>query len=259
MNWHNIDTQKVFELTGSSPQGLSLHSVEAKQIEHGKNQLLVKKKKSAWLMFFNQFKDFMIIVLIAAAIISGLMGDVTDTIIILIIILLNSILGFVQEYRAEKALEALKKLVALNATVIREEKVTTIPSEELVPGDLVILESGNIAPADIRLYEAHSVRADESSLTGESVSVDKVSDTLHDQDLSLGDRFNMLYKGTLITSGRATGIVVETGMNTEIGQIASLLEQNETATPLQIRMTDFGKKFRISFCLFALYFLVWVC
>lgn len=242
MNWHNINTEEIFEMTGSSPQGLSLLSVEQKQLENGLNQLREKKKKPAWRMFLSQFTDFMILVLMAAAIISGIIGDVTDTIIILIIVLLNAILGFVQEYRAEKALEALKKMAALNATVLRENKITAIAAEELVPGDVVLLEAGNIVPADIRLFETHNVKSDESSLTGESVSVDKVSGTLPEKDLPLGDRFNMAYKATLITAGRATGIVVATGMNTEIGQIARLLEQKESQTPLQLRMANFGKK-----------------
>lgn len=242
MDWHRIDIKKIFEITGSSEQGLTSESVLHKQTESGKNKLDDVRKKPAWMMFLNQFRDFMILVLIAAAIVSGIIGDLTDTIIILVIVILNAILGFVQEYRAEKALEALKKMAALNASVIRDGKVQSIDAEEIVPGDVVILETGNIVPADIRIFEAFSLKADESSLTGESVSVNKNPETLDETDVSLGDRFNMLYKTTLITAGRAKGIVISTGMNTEIGKIAKMLDIDESATPLQIRMNDFGKK-----------------
>lgn len=242
MDWHCIDIKKTFELTGSSGQGLTTESVLQKQTEYGKNKLDEVKKKPAWLMFVNQFRDFMIIVLITAAIVSGVIGDLTDTVIILVIVILNAILGFVQEYRAEKALEALKKMAALNASVIRDGKIQSVDAEELVPGDVVILETGNIVPADIRLIETYNLKTDESSLTGESDSISKVSETLYEKEVSLGDRFNMIYKTTLVTAGRAKGIVIATGMNTEIGNIAKMLDVDESATPLQIRMNDFGKK-----------------
>lgn len=242
MDWHSIDIKKIFETTGSSENGLSNESILKKQAEFGKNKLDDVKKKPAWLMFLNQFRDFMIIVLIAAAVVSGIIGDLTDTIIILVIVILNAILGFVQEYRAEKSLEALKKMAALNANVIRDGKIQSVDAEELVPGDIIVLETGNIVPADIRLFETFNLKADESSLTGESLSADKNSDTLNESEVSLGDRFNMLYKTTLITGGRARGVVVSTGMNTEIGKIAKMLDIGESATPLQIRMNDFGKK-----------------
>ncbi|MBC7828950.1 MAG: cation-translocating P-type ATPase [Chitinophagaceae bacterium] len=242
MNFHQLNIEKVFELTGSSPAGLTAETAKSKLEEFGPNILEGKKKKPLWLFFINQFKDFMILVLIGAAVISGVVGELTDTIIILVIVLLNAIVGFVQEYRAEKAIEALKKMAALNAQVVRDGSSFTIESENLVPGDLVLLEAGNVAPADIRLIEAHSLRIDESALTGESVPADKTDQPLAEEDLSLGDRFNMVYKSTLITNGRAKGIVVATGMKTEIGKIAQMLQQNETVTPLQKRMGDFGKK-----------------
>ena len=242
MNWYSIDINKIFELTGSSQSGLTGDAVSRKLSEYGRNKLEDAKRKPAWLMFMNQFSDFMILVLIAAAVVSGIIGDLTDTAIILVIVILNAILGFVQEYRAEKALDALKQMSALNANVIREGKIRNIAADELVPGDIVRLEAGNIVPADIRLFEAHGLKADESSLTGESVPSEKISGTLPDRETTPGDRFNMVFKSTLMTSGRGTGIVTATGMNTEIGKIARLLEKAETATPLQIRMTDFGKK-----------------
>ncbi|MCB0726620.1 MAG: calcium-translocating P-type ATPase, PMCA-type [Ignavibacteriae bacterium] len=256
MDWHKKDINKIFEMTGTSEQGLSAESVIQKQSEFGKNRLDDVRKKSVWLMFLNQFRDFMIIVLIAAAVVSGIIGDLTDTIIILVIVILNAILGFVQEYRAEKALEALKKMAALNASVIRDGKVQSVDAEELVPGDVIVLETGNIVPADIRLIETFSLKADESSLTGESVSVNKNSDVINEAEVSLGDRFNMLYKTTLITAGRAKGVVVSTGMNTEIGKIAKMLDVEESATPLQIRMNDFGKK--LSYLIFLICILLFV-
>jgi Ca2+-transporting ATPase len=242
MNYHQLSKEKVFELTGSSPEGLSTEFIRSKLEELGPNALEGKKKKPLWLLFLNQFKDFMILVLIVAAIISGVVGELADTMIILVIVLLNAIVGFVQEFRAEKAIEALKQMAALHAHVIRNGTPVTIEAEDLVPGDLVLLEAGNVVPADTRLIEAHSLRIDESALTGESVPADKTDQPLPEGELSLGDRFNIAYKSTLITNGRAKGIVVETGMRTEIGKIAQMLQQDKTVTPLQKRMGDFGKK-----------------
>ena len=169
----------------------------------------------------------MILILIAAAIVSGFMGDIADTIIILVIILLNALLGFSQEYKAEKSMEALKKMSITTAQVIREGQPETIPSEQLVPGDVIHLEAGNIVPADIRLVEIHSLSIDESSLTGESNAVHKKVKTIDNKDIALGDQLNMAFKGTLITSGRAVGLVVATGMKTELGKIAGLLQKKK--------------------------------
>ena len=250
MNYHQLTNEKIFELTGSTSSGLTSESAKSKLEEFGPNILEGKKKKPIWLFFLTQFKDFMILVLIVAAIISGIVGELTDTIIILVIVILNAIVGFVQEYRAEKAIEALKKMASLHAQVVRDGTPGTIESEDLVPGDLVLLEAGNVAPADIRLIETHSLRIDESALTGESVPADKTDQPLQEADLSLGDRFNMAYKSTLITNGRARGIVIATGMKTEIGKIAQMLQQDETITPLQKRMGDFGKK--LSYLIFII-------
>lgn len=242
MNWHTLDIEKVMEQTGSSSEGLTTESAARKLAEYGPNELQEKKKKPAWMLFLAQFKDFMILVLVAAAVVSGIVGDVTDTIIILVIVLLNAIVGFVQEYRAEKAMEALKKIAALQAQVIRNGKTTTIASSELAPGDLVLLEAGNAVPADIRLTETHSLTINESALTGESVPAEKSEKTLTEEDIPTGDRLNMAYKSTLVTNGRGKGIVIATGMKTEIGLIAGMLQQDEAATPLQKRMADFGRK-----------------
>jgi Ca2+-transporting ATPase len=242
MNWHTLATSEVLKKTGSSQDGLTPEAAQKKLHEFGPNKLAEKRKKPAWLLFVNQFTDFMILVLIAAAIISGIAGDIVDTIIILVIVLLNAIIGFVQEYRAEKAMEALKKMATPQSTVLRNGHVASIVSTDLVPGDIVLLEAGNTVPADIRLLEVHGLKVMEASLTGESVPVDKMSSQLTETNLPLGDRVNMAYKSTLVTNGRGRGVVIGTGMQTEIGHIAKLLQDEKTATPLQQRMTDFGKK-----------------
>lgn len=242
MNWHNLDLGDIFEKTGSSEQGLTQNAVRENLLKYGQNKLAEKKKKPVWLLFVNQFTDFMILVLIAAAIISGIAGDSVDMIIILVIVLLNAIIGFVQEFRAEKAMEALKKMATPQSTVLRNGEVTTVISTDLVPGDIVLLEAGNTVPADMRLFDIYSLKIMEASLTGESVAVDKTAATLSEENLPLGDRVNMAYKSTLVTNGRGRGVVIGTGMHTEIGHIAKLLQEEKTATPLQQRMADFGKK-----------------
>ena len=242
MNWHYLPTNEVLTVTGSSLNGLRSEDASLKLAEYGLNELQEKKKKPAWLLFLHQFKDFMILVLMAAAVIAGIAGDITDTMIILVIVLLNAIVGFVQEYRAEKAMDALKKIAALQAQVLRDGKPVLIPSSEIVPGDLVLLEAGNVVPADLRLIETFSLKIDESALTGESVPAEKNERRLEEVDLAIGDKLNMAFKSTLVTNGRAKGIVVATGMQTEIGLIARMLQQDEAATPLQKRMADFGRK-----------------
>jgi len=242
MKWHSTDIEAVMRNLNTSPRGLSSAEAGQRLAEYGHNVLEEKKKQSPLVLFLAQFKDFMILVLMAAAVVSGMAGDSADTIIILVIVLLNAIVGFVQEYRAEKAMEALKKMATPQTTVLRQGQPLMISSTELVPGDVVLLEAGNTVPADLRLVEANALRAVESSLTGESVPVDKRKDTLPEADLPIGDRFNMAYKSTQITNGRGRGIVVGTGMHTEIGAIARMLQEKEGSTPLQLRMADFGKK-----------------
>lgn len=221
--------------------GLLQSEAEKRLEKYGPNALLEKKKKPAWLLFLAQFKDFMILILAAAAVISGIVGDLTDTIIILVIIVLNAVLGFVQEYRAEKAMDSLKKFTETQTKVFRDGQLTTLPSKDLVPGDIVALEAGNMVPADLRLIDTFSLKVDESSLTGESVPIDKQNGVLEGENLNPGDQLNMAFKGTLVTNGRATGLVVATGMSTEIGKIASLLQEKTPMTPLQQRMQRFGK------------------
>jgi len=239
--YFNLNVDDVFNAFKSSKNGLSPIEASNRLTQFGLNVLVTKKNKPAWVYFFDQFKDFMILVLIAAAIISGIMGDLTDTIIILVIILLNALLGFNQEYRAEKSMEALKQMNVTMAQVLRDGQSVMIPSEQLVPGDIIHLESGNIVPADVRLIEINTISIDESSLTGESNAVHKRIATITNREISLGDQLNMAFKGTLVTGGRAKGLVVATGMNTEIGKIAKLLQEEKMLTPLQIRMGKFGK------------------
>ena len=243
VNWHQIDPTEVLEKLQSSDMGLVSEEARRRFEHYGPNELIEKKHKSLWMMFLDQFKDFMILVLIAAAVVAGLIGDPVDTIAIAVIVLLNAVLGFVQEYRAEKAMAALKKMAAPSATVIRDGRPESITAERLVPGDLVILEAGNVVPADIRLTESVQLRIDEAALTGESAPVEKDTAALRETDLSIGDRKNMAYKGTLVTYGRGRGLVAATGMRTELGRIAALLQdQYEGRTPLQKRLTSFGQK-----------------
>ena len=194
-------------------------------------------------MLLDQFTDFMILVLLVAAVISGAIGDVKDTLAIVVIVVLNAVIGFVQEFRAERAMAALKQMAAGNARVVRGDEVLTVPATELVPGDLVLLEAGNVVPADLRLIEVAQLRMDEALLTGESVTVEKICAALPSADLPLGDRRNIAHKGATATSGRARGIVVATGMATELGRIAALLDTGvEPRTPLQKRLAVFGRR-----------------
>jgi Ca2+-transporting ATPase len=245
MNWHLLPLTEIAQLLNSSSKGLDSITASELLLEYGKNQIEDQKKKTPFQMFLQQFTDFMILVLIAAAIISGLLGDLIDTVIILAIIILNAVVGFIQEYRAEKAMEALQNMVASTARVLREEIPIEIPASDLVPGDVVLLEAGNSIPADIRFFETYQVKVDESTLTGESHNVDKTVDKLTDGDYGLGDRTNMGFKGTYITNGRALAYVVATGMNTELGHIAKMIQKDEIATPLQKRLIAFGKRLSI--------------
>jgi len=243
IDWHRLNPDEVLEKLQSSAKGLSSEEAQQRLERYGPNELIEKRRKPLWMMFLDQFKDFMILVLIAAAVVAGVIGEPADTIAIAVIVLLNAVLGFVQEYRAEKAMAALKKLSAPSATVIRSGQTESIPAERLVPGDMVIMEAGNVVPADIRLTEAIQLRIEEAALTGESVPAEKDIAALGETDLALGDRKNMAYKGTLVTYGRGRGLVANTGMRTELGRIAALLQdQDEGRTPLQKRLAAFGQK-----------------
>jgi P-type Ca2+ transporter type 2C len=243
--WYNYSTEQAFNKLQSSYEGLPDAEAEHRFHQHGPNELVEKKKKSRLSIFLNQFKDVMILILMSAAIISGVVGDLKDAIVIAIIILINAIVGFIQEYRAEKAMDALKKMSASEAKVKRNGQLLHLPVRQLVPGDLVLLEAGDIVPADLRLLETHALKVEEASLTGESYPVEKNNHAIDEGAVPLGDRFNMVYKSTLVTYGRGEGLVVATGMQTEIGSIAKMLQGAESMTPLQKRLREFSKKLSV--------------
>ena len=246
--WFNKTVEEVEKELGTNKEnGLSSKKVEENRAKYGLNELKEKKKESLLQKFIDQFKDFSIIVLIIAAIVSGVVGVMqgegfTDTVIILIVVLLNAVIGVAQESKAEKSLEALKKLSAHAAKVIRDGKETAIPAMELVPGDLVIIETGDYISADLRVIEAVNLKSQEASLTGESVPVEKRTDAIQATEVGVGDRKNMLFSSSLITYGRGKAIVVKTGMNTEVGKIADMINQTEDQeTPLQKKLNSLGK------------------
>ncbi len=247
MIWHQQEVKAVLAELDVPIDGLRSEEAGNRLAQFGRNELVEKGKRSLTAMILDQFRDFMILILIAAAVVSGFLGEVADTIAILFIVLLNAVIGVVQEYRAEKAMEALKEMAAPAARVLRDGKVTSIAGSEIVPGDLVLLEAGGIVPADMRLIEAAVLKIEEAALTGESVPVEKHTRVLHEAMLPLGDRSNMAFKGTVVTYGRGTGVVVATGMGTELGKIASMLqEEEEVKTPLQRRLAVFGKKIAVA-------------
>ncbi|HDH04106.1 MAG TPA: cation-translocating P-type ATPase [Nitrospirae bacterium] len=247
MNWYQKDIKENFELLKSSDRGLSSEEAAERLLEYGPNELKEVKKKTLFMMFLDQFKDFMIMVLMAAAVVSGIIGELVDTIAIVVIVILNAIIGFVQEYRAEKAMKALKQMAAPTALALRDNNIISVHASELVPGDIVMLEAGRIAPADIRLIESAQLKIEEAALTGESVPVEKTVETFSGEPIPLGDRKNMAYKGTVVSYGRGTGMVVATGMETELGKIATLLqEEEEVKTPLQKRLAKFGQRLGIA-------------
>ena len=235
------------ELNTSLDNGLSDNEAKKRLASDGPNSLASKKKRSMFMRFIDQFKDFMIIVLIVAAILSGVVANEwTDAAIIMIVVLLNAILGVIQEARSEAAIDALKEMSTPNAHVRRGGAILEIPSTDIVPGDIVLLEAGDVVPADMRLAKTASLKVEESALTGESVPVEKDSDVLKADDVALGDRVNMAYANTNVTYGRAEGIVVGTGMNTEVGKIATMLNNaDETATPLKENLNQLGKTLTI--------------
>ncbi len=252
-NWFQKDVEEVEkELQTNLEKGLTTEEVAKRREKYGLNELKSKKKKSLFQKFLDQFKDFSIIVLIIAAIVSGVVGvaegeGITDTIIILIVVVVNAIIGVTQESKAEKSLEALQKLTDHASKVIRNGEVTVVPAKELVPGDIVVLDTGDYIPADLRIIEAVNLKSQESSLTGESVPVEKMTEKIEDEETSLGDRLNMLFSSSLVTYGRGKGIVVETGMTTEVGKIAGMINQaDEQTTPLQDKLNKLGKTLGIA-------------
>ena len=245
MNWHLLSIEDTIKATGSNAAGLNDAEAKQKLAGHGKNELKAKKKISPVLILFRQFIDVMILVLILAAVISWFIGELSDTIVILVIIVLNAIIGFIQEYRAEKAMDALQKMATQVSHVLRDGKPVELPSAEIVPGDIILLEAGNNVPADTRLIEINALKINEASLTGESNAIDKQADPLTEENPPLGDRLNMAFKGTQITSGKGKGVVVATGMQTELGKIAGMLNKAESKTPLQKRLAQFSAKLTV--------------
>jgi Ca2+-transporting ATPase len=242
--WHSLPIEDALRaLDSEAESGLSTTEAAARLAGHGPNALPETAGRGTARMVLDQFSDFMILVLIAAAIVAGLVGEPADTIAILVIVLLNATIGIAQEWRAERAMAALRRMASPLARVRRGGITRELPAADVVPGDIVLLEAGNVVPADLRLIEAAQLRAAEAALTGESQPVDKGVEALSDASLPLGDRTNMVWKGTLVANGRATGVVVATGSATELGRIARLLASaEEVKTPLQKRLARFGTR-----------------
>ena len=242
-SWHTMGGSEVAnELDVSREKGLSDLEANLRLENYGNNELMEAPPTSIWLMIYEQFANFVVILLLVAAVISAVLGDWVEAAAIMIIVLLNAVLGVVQEQRAEEALAALKKMASPDANVLRDGRRKSIPAREVVPGDIVFLEAGNFIPADVRLLETVNLRVDEAALTGESVPVTKNAHLDIEEDASLGDRKTMAFTGTLVTYGRGVGVVVNTGMTSEIGQIAKMLQSvEEEDTPLQKRLDSFGQ------------------
>ncbi|MFZ5842936.1 MAG: cation-translocating P-type ATPase [Pseudomonadota bacterium] len=244
--WHRFTAEACAQHLQSSLAGLSSAEAAARLQQYGPNQLQEAPARPWWRLLLSQLSDFMILVLLSAALAAGWIGEWLDAIAIIAIVLLNAIIGVVQEYRAERAVRSLRQLVAVQAKVYRDGRLQTLASARLVPGDRVLLESGDAVPADLRLWQAAHLRIDESTLTGESVPVDKTTEALerdNGSEIALADRHNLAFKGSWVVNGRATGIVVATGMATELGQVASLLQsQLSLTTPLQRRLAGFGRR-----------------
>ncbi|MFC2037411.1 HAD-IC family P-type ATPase, partial [Chloroflexota bacterium] len=252
--WHAMSTsQAATVLKSDLEQGLTAGQVQERQARFGHNELQEAPGRTFWQLLLEQLNQFLVLILIVAAIVSALVGwseynrtgDTTefiDAVAIMAIVILNAILGVVQEGRAEEALAALKQMAAPNAHVLRGGHVLTIPSRDLVPGDVVLLETGNYIPADVRLIESVNLRIDEASLTGESVPVGKDAQEVLPGEATLGDRHNLAFMSTVVTYGRGQGLVVSTGMKTEIGQIAEMIQSyEEEQTPLQVKLDQLGR------------------
>ena len=241
--WYQLNIDDAAkELGTSAAGGLSAAEADLRQKRYGPNELVDRGQKSPWAILWEQMTALMVVILIVAAVASALLGDWKDAIAILTIVVLNAILGFSQEYRAEKAMAALKRMSTPVVRVRRDGQIREISSRDLVPGDVVLLEAGNVVPADLRLVESANLRVQEAALTGESEPVEKVTEALEAKDVTIGDRRNMAFMGTIITYGRGAGIVAETGMNTELGAIAAMIQTVESdPTPLQKRMDHLGR------------------
>ena len=263
--WHTMSADEVRRrLKTNLRTGLSDDEIISKLNQYGKNKLDEKKKENLLIRFIKQFNDFMIIILIIAAIIStGISiiennNDFIDSIIILAIVVFNAVLGLIQESKAEKALDALKKMSAPTAKVRRNGKIETVNGEEVLPGDIIILEAGNFVPADCRLITAFNLKIEESALTGETIPSLKDASVMLKQDIQIGDMCNMAFATTIVTNGHAEAIVTDIGMNTKVGQIAHMIISDEAPeTPLQKKLGEVGKILGISaLCICAVIFLI---
>lgn len=246
--WHTEDKSAILnQMNSSAGKGLSTAEADSRLEEHGLNELHEQKSRSAWKMLLDQFTETMVLILIVAAVISGFLGKETETIAIAAIVVLFALLGFIQEYRAEKAIAALKQMSVPLVQVKRDGVIKEISARHLVPGDIILLEAGNIVPADARIVETANLKVQEAALTGEAEAVEKHDKTLEKEDLPLGDRVNMVYMGTTVTYGRGTALVLGTGMNTELGKIADMIQEVQTKkTPLQQRLHQLGKTLAVA-------------
>ena len=251
-NYYQLSGEETLKAINGSTEPLSEEQIRANQEKYGPNELVEGKKKSVLQIFLEQYKDFLVIILIIAAIVSGMVGNTEAAVVILVVITMNAILGTVQTIKAEQSLESLKKLSGPEAKVLRGGNVVQIPSSEVTVGDIVMLDAGDYIPADGRLIECASLKVDESALTGESLGVEKNLDPIQEEEVPLGDRLNMVYSGSFVTYGRGSFVVTGIGMETEVGKIASLLKTtSEKRTPLQINLDQFGQKLSILILVFC--------
>lgn len=248
---YQLSIAEVLKQTESREAGLTSAEAEQQRKKFGWNELAEEKKKSIFQIFLEQYRDFLVIILIASAIISGFLGDVESAAVILIVITINAILGTAQTVKADQSLQSLKKLSGPEAKVLRDGAVTPLPTRELVVGDVILLEAGDFVPADGRMIENASLKVDESALTGESLGVEKEIGVIA-EEVPLGDRTNMVFSGSFVTYGRGKAVVTAVGMNTEVGKIAGLLKStSEKQTPLQTNLDDFGRKLSILILVFC--------
>ena len=243
-NWHQVSATEATRRLGVDPvYGLSSDEAATRQSKYGPNRLKEVPPRSRWLLLLDQFKGILILVLIGAAVLAAAIGDLTDAVVILVVVMINAVLGFSQEYRAEKSLAALKKMLAPTAEVRRSSRTMVLPADELVPGDIVLLGPGDRVPADGRVIATHGFEVDESSLTGESRTVGKQVDPLAGENIPLAERANLFYMNTTVTRGRAEMVVTATGMHTELGLLADMLgEAKDSPTPLQIQLDGLGRR-----------------
>ena len=239
--WHTLSVEAVLARLATHPTGLTAAAAVERLAVHGANELQTLRTQSAWHTFLAQFQNALIVILLSATIVSGFLGHTLEAVVITVIVLFAVLLGFIQEHRAGKALEALRRMAAPSAHVLRDGEESAIPARDLVPGDVVMLRAGDRVPADTRVIDAVNLAVDEAALTGESAAVNKTATAFDDPGLALGDRRNMTYAGTLVVHGRGHGVVVATGMATEFGRIARMVETVEAGrTPLQENLDRLG-------------------